>query len=74
MTQLITYSDRFGTFFGRIDGDGNVAVFQADGASATRLDADVYPIGSETSARYEHAEGIVLSAPDAQRLGIQIDA
>lgn len=69
------YKDKHGSFFGRINADGNVSVLHTeDGAQATRLDASVYPVGSEQSARYEHAEGIVLSKADADKLGIEIEA
>lgn len=70
---MATYSDENGEFFGRINEDGNVLVLHLDGVAATRLDANVYPIGSDLSARYEHAAGIVLSRNDAERLGIEIE-
>ncbi len=70
----MSYSDQYGKFFGRLDGRGNVAVLHVeDGAAATRLDAAVYPIGSQLSARYEHPEGIVLSRADAKSLGLEIE-
>lgn len=66
------YSDKYGTFFGRKYDNGNVAVFHVeDGASATRLDASVYPVGSAVSARYEHPAGITLTQADARMLGIK---
>ena len=69
------YSDKHGAFFGRMTQDGTVAVLHVeDGAPATRLDANVYPVGSSTSARYEHPEGITLTVEQAQAMGIQIDA
>lgn len=68
------YSDKHGRFFGRIRDDGNINVLHVeDGLVATRLDASVYPAGSEFSARYEHAEGIVLSRADANKLKIEIE-
>lgn len=70
---MATYSDTHGEFFGRINEEGNVDVLHIDGAAATRLDASVYPIGSDVSARYEHPAGIVLSRTDAERLGIEIE-
>lgn len=76
----MTYSDKFGTFFGRLDDEGYVMVFHVeDGAVATRLDANVYPLGSSVgenhfSARHEHPEGIVLLREDAERLGIELEA
>ncbi len=70
----MTYSDKHGEFFGRINQDGNVDVLHvADGAAATRLDASVYPVGSDVSARYEHPDGIVLTRDDAAKLGIEIE-
>jgi hypothetical protein len=40
-----TYSDQYGTFFGRVDEHGNVRVLHVDdGAAATRLDASVFPV------------------------------
>lgn len=59
--------------FGRIDGNGNVAVFEADGSAATRIDANVYPVGSQLSTRHEHPEGIVLTAADAETIGLKIE-
>jgi hypothetical protein len=68
------YSDKHGEFFGRINELGNVDVLHVeDGAVATRIDANVYPVGSTVSARYEHPTGIVLSRFDAAALGIMID-
>lgn len=61
-------------FFGRVDSNGNVQVFHSSGEAATRIDANVYPVGSDLSARYEHPDGIVLTSEDAKRLGIEIDA
>ena len=70
----MTYTDKFGEFFGRLNADNNVDVLHvADGAAATRLDASVYPIGAQVSARYEHPEGIVITRDDAARLGIEIE-
>src|SRR5258708_27897008 len=41
----MTYSDKYGEFFGRLDERGNVCVLHVeDGLPATRLDASVYPI------------------------------
>lgn len=71
----MTYSDKYGEFFGRKTGGGFVSVLHIeDGAPAIRLDANVYPVGSELSARYEHPEGIVLHTHDAAALGIEIEA
>lgn len=71
----MSYQDKFGSFFGRINADGDVNVLHVgDGEFATRLDASVYPVGSDVSARYEHPNGIVLTAEDASKLGIDIEA
>ena len=70
----MTYSDKYGTFFGRVNSDGDVDVLHvSDGYAARRLDASVYPVGSELSDRYEHADGITLSIADAKKLGIEIE-
>jgi hypothetical protein len=69
----MTYSDKYGIFFGRIDHDGNVLVLHTSGEAATRLDTNVYPVRSELSARYEHPEGIVLAIDDAEKIGLVIE-
>lgn len=74
MEDEMAYSDKYGEFFGELNEDGNVRVMHVeDGASATRLDASVYPVGSDLSARYEHPAGIVITRADAERLGIEIE-
>lgn len=60
--------------FGRINNQGNVDLFDMSGDAATRVDANIYPVGSSVSARYEHPEGITISKQDAERIGVQIDA
>ena len=61
--------------FGRIRDDGNIDILYAsDGAPVTRIDADVYPVESTLSARYEHPRGIVLTREDAESLGIEIES
>lgn len=59
------------TLFGRIN--ENVTVFEADGSAATRINANVYPVGSSTSARYEHPNGIELTVADAEKIGLMIE-
>lgn len=60
--------------FGRINNVGNVDVLYVEsGEVVTRIDANVYPVGSELSARYEHAEGIALSRDDAEKIGLEIE-
>ena len=61
------------TMFGRINDNGDVTVFEADGSTATRIDANVYPVGSSTSARYEHPDGIELTVADAEKIGLLIE-
>lgn len=71
------YSDKHGNFFGRLNEDGDVDVLHAeDGADATIMDCrGVYPVGSDgsQSVRYEHADGIVISRADANRIGLRIE-
>lgn len=71
--KMSKYTDQYGSFFGRLNEDGNVIVLHETGEAATRLDANVYPVGSQLSARNEHAAGIVLSREDAARLGLGIE-
>lgn len=60
--------------FGRINAEGNVDIlFVEDGCPVTRLDADAYPINSDLSVRYDHAEGIVLTLEEARTIGIDIE-
>ncbi len=62
--------------FGRINESGNVDILHAeDGGTVTRIDEciTVYPVGSDRSTAYEHAEGIVLTVNDAKRLRISIE-
>ena len=56
--------------FYRINDEGNAAIFEDEGDAATRFDANVYPVGSQTSVRYEHPNGIVLTVDDAKKCGI----
>jgi len=58
--------------FARKNDDGNYDIFENDGSAATKIDANVYPVGSSFSARYEHADGIVLTADDVDKLNIEI--
>lgn len=52
------------TLFARRNADGNFAILDTEGMPVTRLPGgeypSVYPVGSDLSADYEHAEGIVL--------------
>lgn len=80
----MTYTDKYGEFFGRFDEHGNVVVLHVEGGeAATRLDASVYPVvygedvdgrvtvkTADLSARYEHAAGITLLPDDARRIGL----
>lgn len=56
--------------FYRLNDEGNAVLFHEDGHVVTRLDADVYPVGSSCSARYGRTGGIVLTVADAQALAI----
>lgn len=60
--------------FGRVNAMGYVEVLHSkDGAPVTKLDANVWPVGSSLSASYEHPQGIVLEMDDAKKLGIEIE-
>lgn len=59
--------------FYRINDDGNAIILEDDGSIVTRIDANVYPVGSDLSARYEHPEGIRLTISDAEKLGIEVE-
>ena len=62
------------SIFGRINAEGNVDILHVeDGYPVTRIDADIYPVGSDLSTRYEHPEGITLTKEDAEALGIEIE-
>ncbi len=61
-----------GKMFYRIE-NGNARIFHESGEVVTRIDANVYPVGSDLSARYEHPEGIVLTVEDAEKLGIEVE-
>ena len=61
-------------YFGRINENGNVDVFNNDGDSATRLDIHtLYPVGSSLSTSYEHCDGIELSISDFNKTGIELE-
>jgi hypothetical protein len=66
---------QFKGLFGRISKGhgGGVTILDEDGCIIDRLDADVYPVGSDRSARYEHVDGIVLTRADTRLLGIEIE-
>lgn len=59
--------------FYRINENGDAAIFHDSGEAATKIDANVYPVGSDLSARYEHAEGVVLTIDDAKKIGIDAE-
>lgn len=62
------------TIFGRINSDGNITVLNTDsGEPVTRIDSDLYPVGSNVSSRYEHPAGIVLTRQDAEWIGLEIE-
>ena len=58
---------------GRINANNDVDVFDENGEVVTRIDANVYPVGSSTSARYEHSEGISLTIDDAAKIALAIE-
>ena len=61
--------------FGRVNQFNTVDILLInDGERATRLDVDgLYPVGSLLSTRYEHAEGIVLTLDQCEKIGIEIE-
>jgi hypothetical protein len=64
----------FENIFARKRYDRNYDILYVDdGFPVTRLDANVYPVDSNLSARYEHPEGIVLSREDVFKLRIDIE-
>lgn len=66
-----TYSDENGNIFYRVNDNGNADIFYAeDGEAVVSLDENIYPVGSDVSARYEHPEGLELTIEDAKKIGI----
>lgn len=61
--------------FGRVTSLGHISLHYAiDGMAVTRLDeTGIYPVGSNHGCKYEHPEGIVLTAADAAKLHITIE-
>lgn len=59
--------------FGRKNDNGTVTVFNQNGEIATRIDANIYPIDSELSAKHEHANGITITLSDAKKIGLSIE-
>jgi len=57
--------------FYRVNENGNAVVFLNSGESVTTIDANVYPVDSYLSARYEHAGGIILTVSDAENIGVK---
>lgn len=54
--------------------EGDATLFHKnDGSAVTSLEANVYPVGSWKSVRYNHPEGIVISVSDAISLDIEED-
>lgn len=62
------------TVFARRDESGTFLIVDTDsGMPVTRLDANVYPVGSEFGCRYEHAKGIRLTRADVAKAGIEFE-
>ena len=62
---------KYADFFYRLNEQGHAVILHSDdGSSVRKIDANVYPIGSSLSARYEHPEGIILTVADAKKIGI----
>ena len=56
--------------FYRLNDNGDAQIFEDSGEVATQIDANVYPIDSNFSTRYEHPDGIILSVEDAIKIGV----
>ena len=56
--------------FYRLNDNGDAQIFEDSGEVATQIDANVYPIDSNFSTRYEHPDGIILSVEDAIKSGV----
>ena len=69
------YKDENGdNIYGVENEEKNIVLLYADsGEAVTRLNENVYPVGSDFSTRYEHPEGIVLEREDAEKIGIEIE-
>jgi len=68
---MMTIETNTSEMFYRVNDAGNAVILHAEGGHViTKIDASVYPIGSDVSARYEHPAGIVLSISDAESIGI----
>jgi hypothetical protein len=67
--------DNLRDIFGRINENGNVDVLNIeDGSFVTQIKIDnLYPVGSNLSSYYEHAEGIEITREDAGRIGLEIE-
>ena len=69
---MTTRGMKMNRMFYRIE-NGNARIFHETGEVVTRIDANVYPIDSNCSARYTHPDGIVLTIADAKKLGIEAE-
>jgi hypothetical protein len=67
------YDERGVGFYAVRVGRGLVKILEEDGSPATRVEARLWPVGSQFSSRYDHPEGIFLLAKDARRAGIPIE-
>ncbi|MBL4656240.1 MAG: hypothetical protein JKY33_10510 [Bacteroidia bacterium] len=66
----------FYKLFYRLNADGNAVILDCeDGEAICRMRGVtwIYPVDSEFSCAYEHAEGIVLTVEDAAKLHIEIE-
>ena len=59
--------------FGRINGNGNDDLLHWESGEAVTRYAECWPLNSDLSGSYEHAEGIELSREDAESLEIPIE-
>ena len=68
------YSDENGKIYGIENEDKHIVLlYVEDGEEVTRLDENVYTVGSNVSAKYEHPAGIIIRREDAESLGIEIE-
>ena len=70
----MNHPNRDNKIFCRKNQDGNIDVFHANGERVNRLGLahNVYPVGSDLSAEYEHPNGITLTMADAKKYGLKI--
>ena len=71
------YTDKFNEHgvYGQLDENNNVTCLCAsEGVPVTKLDANIYPVNSNLSAKYEHAQGITITIDNGNKIGIAIES